>query len=153
MFLFQESESAELFLSPPRTGNLLFAGNQIFPAELQCHSSSSSSYSSSSSSSSPPLPPPASPPSLPQKVKAAAKYVEVPVSPSICLLILLFTPSVTVGFHNLCFHSDSRSGGRRMKQPGNAKQPLFAFSHVLVVLGFFLLLFCLSLPSYGFKHV
>lgn len=58
-------------------------GNQILPAELQ-------SFFFLSSSSSCCLPPP--------KVKAAAKYVEVPVSPSICLLFYC-SSCASLGFH------------------------------------------------------
>lgn len=59
----------------------------------------------------PASPPPASPH---QKVKAAAKYVEVPVSPSICLLFY-YSPC---RFPYLCFHphSESRSDGWKCKE-------------------------------------
>lgn len=68
--------------------------------------------------------PPAATPA-PRKVKAAAKYVEVPVSLSICLL-LYYSPCLSQSVSIFVFHphSDSRGGGWNMKQPGNAKRTL-----------------------------
>ncbi|XP_042266675.1 calcium-dependent secretion activator 2 isoform X3 [Thunnus maccoyii] len=73
-------------------------------------------------------------------VKAAAKYVEVPVSLSICLL-LYYSPCLSQLVSIFVFPSVFRESEQNIKRRENAKQTLFALSLSHVLVGFFFFFF------------